>query len=44
LDNPGFVSKAPPAVVAQQQAKREELQATLARLEKQLAATLSSAK
>ena len=43
LDNPGFVSKAPPAVVAQQQAKREELQATLARLEKQLAATLSSA-
>jgi valyl-tRNA synthetase len=34
LNNPSFVSKAPPAIIAQQEARRTELRETLAKLER----------
>jgi len=34
LNNQSFVSKAPPEIVAQQQARRQELQETIAKLER----------
>jgi valyl-tRNA synthetase len=42
LGNPGFTAKAPPAVIAQQSARRDELQTAIERLER-LARTLLAA-
>jgi valyl-tRNA synthetase len=34
LNNPSFVSKAPPAIIAQQEARRKELQETITKLDR----------